>query len=267
MERQMQARPAMEEADQALAPAVELARKNRVRFPNESGEYRRARDALLVKEIELRRAMEAVAVSRRALPPGGLLAKDYVFDGPGPAKVRLSELFATGRNSLITYSFMFPRYPKDDRPKPAKGITARLEREESPCPSCTAFLDSLDRAAEHIEAAGFNLAVIAHAPIDRLVTFAKDREWRHLRLLSTAGNSFKRDYHAETPEGYQMPLMAVFHRTGDGIRHFWSSEMFWTDPDPGQDPRHTGTVEVLWNIFDLTPEGRPSDWEEQLQYD
>jgi predicted dithiol-disulfide oxidoreductase (DUF899 family) len=264
MEQQMQGRP-------ELAPAVELARKNVVRFPNESGDYRRARDELLAKEIELRRAMEAVADSRRALPPGGVVPKDYVFDGPGQdgkvAKFKLSELFAIGKNSLIAYSFMFPRYPTDDRPKPTKGATARLEREEGPCPSCTAFLDSLDGAAEHVEAAGFNLVVIANAPLERLIAFAKDREWRHLRLFSSAGNSFKRDYHAETPEGYQMPMMTVFHRTGDGIRHFWSSEMFWIDPDLGEDPRHAGTIEPLWNIFDLTPEGRPADWQEQLQYD
>ena len=36
--------------------------------------------------------------------------------------------------------------------------------------------------------------------------------------------------------------------------------------DDGQDARHNGTLEPLWTIFDLTPEGRPSDWQEQLQY-
>ncbi len=257
--------------DRTLAPAEELARKNRVRLPNEDREYRRARDALLVEEIELRRHMERVAALRRALPAGGLVPEDYVFEGSGPdgkpAKVKLSELFAPGKDTLVTYSFMFPRYPQDDRPGPTRGVTARLKREESPCPSCTAFLDSLDGAAEHVEAAGFNFVVIAEATLDRLTAFARDRQWKSLRLLSSAGNSFKRDYHAETPEGFQMPMITVFHRLPGGIRHFWSSELFYLDPDPGQDPRHTGTIEPLWNIFDLTPEGRPSDWQEQLQYD
>jgi predicted dithiol-disulfide oxidoreductase (DUF899 family) len=240
-------------------------------FPGESQEYRSARDRLLEKEIELRRAMEAVAVARRELPPGGLVAQDYVFDGidpgGGPARVKLSELFAPGKDTLIVYNFMFPRYPKDERPGPTEGVTAKLKREEGPCPSCTAFLDSLDGVTEHLEAAGFNFVVIAKAPLERLTAFAKDRGWRHLRLLSAAGNSFKRDYHAETPEGFQMPMVTVFHRDSDGIRHFWSSEMLYAPPDPGQDPRHCGTIEPLWNIMDLAPEGRPSDWHEQVSYE
>src|SRR4030095_16686594 len=98
-------------------------------------------------------------------------------------KVKLSELFAPGKDSLITYSFMFPRHPKDNRPAPTKGVTAGLKREEGPCPSCTVFLDALDGAAEHVEAAGFNFVVIAKAPIERLIAFAKDRGWHGLRLL------------------------------------------------------------------------------------
>jgi predicted dithiol-disulfide oxidoreductase (DUF899 family) len=256
---------------EGLRSAHELARKTDLRFPNESTEYRRARKSLLAKEIELKRAMEAVAVTRRALPPGGLVPEDYMFEGLGPGgeptQVKLSDLFAPGKDSLITYSFMFPRYPKDDRPGPIRGATARLKREEGPCPSCTAFLDALDGAAEHVDTAGFNFVVIAKARLDRLIAFAKDRQWRGLRLLSSTGNNFTRDYHAETSEGFQMPLMTVFHRTSDGIRHFWSSEMFYAEADRGQDPRHVGTIEPSWNLFDLTPQGRPSDWDEQLQYE
>jgi predicted dithiol-disulfide oxidoreductase (DUF899 family) len=254
-----------------LIPASKLARQNELRFPNEDASYRRARDRLLAKEIELRRAMEAVAAQRRALPQGGIVPEDYVFDGLGSegnaVKLKLSQLFAPGKGSLITYSFMFPRYPKDDRPGPVEGSTSRLKREDSPCPSCTAFLDSLAGAARHIEGAGYNFAVIAAAPLDQLTAFADERGWKDLRLLSSAGNTFKRDYHAETPEGHQMPMMTVFQRRGKTIRHFWSSEMFWIKSDPGQDPRHTGTIEPLWNMFDLTPKGRPAKWEEQLQYD
>jgi predicted dithiol-disulfide oxidoreductase (DUF899 family) len=242
-----------------------------ITFPGESPEYRAARDRLLTQEIDLRRAMEAVAVARRELPPGGLVPEDYVFDGLDAegrsAKFKLSELFAPGKDALVIYNFMFPRHPQDDRPGPAEGSTARLKREEGPCPSCTAFLDQLDGAAMHVEAAGLNFVVIAKAPLDRLIAFAKERGWRHLRLLSAAGNSFKRDYHAETPEGFQMPMITVFRRQGDEIRHFWSSEMLYAPTDSGKDPRHTGTLEPLWNIFDLTPDGRPSDWHEQMHYD
>ena len=98
-----------------------------VRFPGESPEYRVARDRLLEEEVELRRAMEAVAVARRGLPPGGPIPEDYVFQGAGddgaPTDVRLSELFAPGKDSLVIYSFMFPRDPGDDRKGPTEGET------------------------------------------------------------------------------------------------------------------------------------------------
>jgi predicted dithiol-disulfide oxidoreductase (DUF899 family) len=240
-------------------------------FPGESPEYRAARNQLLQEEISLRRAMEAVAVARRNLPPGGLIPEDYLFDGLGPdgkpAKIKLSELFSPGRDTLVLYNFMFPRYPSDNRPGPTEGATAQLKLEDGPCPSCTAFLDTLDRAAPHLQAGGVNFAVIAKAPLDRVLAFARERGWHNLRLLSAAGNTFKRDYHAESPAGEQLPLMTVFHRDGNQIRHFWSSEMFNTPADPGQDQRHNGTVEQLWNIFDLTPEGRPAQWHEQMDYD
>ena len=57
-----------------LTPASELAMKNGVRFPDESREYRIARDSLLGQEIELRRPIERVAEQRRALPAGGEVA-------------------------------------------------------------------------------------------------------------------------------------------------------------------------------------------------
>jgi predicted dithiol-disulfide oxidoreductase (DUF899 family) len=240
-----------------------------IAFPGESAEYRAARDRLLEQEIELRRAMEAVAAARRRLPPGGVVPQDYVFQtqGPGgdPAEVRLSELFAPGKDSLVIYSMMFPRDPGDDRPGPQGGQTALLPLAEGPCPSCTAFIDQLDGAAEHASQR-VNLAVAGKAPIGRILTFAGERGWRRLRLLSSAGTTFNRDYLAETPEGDQRPMLNVFHRDGDTIRHFWCSELFYAPTDPGQDPRHVGTIEPLWNLFDLIPEGRGTDWDEQLSY-
>ena len=51
-----------------------------VTFPGESSAYRAARNALLQREIELRRQMEAIAAGLRALPPGGNVPEDYLFD-------------------------------------------------------------------------------------------------------------------------------------------------------------------------------------------
>ena len=237
-------------------------------YPGESAEYRAARDRLLEQEIELRRATEAVAETRRRLPRGGTVPTDYVFRGLGPdgapTDVRLSELFAPGRDSLAIYSMMFPRYHGDDRPGPPGGQTARLPLAEGPCPSCTALLDQLNGAAEHVSQ-NMNFAVVAKTPLERVVAFAQERGWRRLRVLSSADNTYNRDYLAETPEGDQMPMLNVFHRDRDAIRHFWGSEMLYAPTDPGQDPRHVGELEPLWNFFDLIPEGRP-DWDEQLSY-
>jgi predicted dithiol-disulfide oxidoreductase (DUF899 family) len=240
-----------------------------VTFPGESAEYRAARDRLLAQEIELRRAMEAVAAARRQLPLGGVVPEDYVFQGVGadgaPTDVRLSELFEPGRDSLVIYSFMFPRDPSDKRPGPPTGQTALLPLQEGPCPSCVALLDQLDGAAEHATQ-HVNLAVVAKTPLPRVATFGEERGWRGLRLLSSAGNAYNRDYLAETAEGDQRPMLNVFHRDGETIRHFWGSELFYAPTDPGQDPRHVGILEPVWNLFDLTPEGRPGDWDEQLSY-
>ena len=228
-------------------------------FPGESAEYRDARNRLLEREIQLRRLTETVAAERRALPPGGEVPEDYVFQGEGPdgrpADVRLSELFASGSGSLAIYSFMFPRDPGDDRPGAADG----------PCASCVALLDQLDGAVDHVSQK-MSFAVVAKSPPDRLLAWRRERGWSRLRLLSSAENTYNRDYLAESPEGAQQPMLNVFHREGGAIRHFWGSELFFAPPDPGEEPRHVGTLEPLWNLFDLTPEGRP-DWDEQLTYD
>jgi predicted dithiol-disulfide oxidoreductase (DUF899 family) len=238
-------------------------------FPGESAEYRAARNELLTMEIELRRRMEAVAAARRDLPRGGEIPEDYVFRGDGPdgapIDVRLSEMFAPGRDSLAIYSFMFPRDPEDDRPGPVRETeTATLPLAETPCPSCVALLDQLDGMVEHATQHA-NFAVVAKSPLPRILTWARERGWRRLRLLSSAENAYNRDYLAESPEGAQRPMLNVFHRDDDTIRHFWGSELFYGPWDPGQDPRHVGTLEPLWNLFDLTPEGRPN-WDEQLNY-
>jgi predicted dithiol-disulfide oxidoreductase (DUF899 family) len=238
-------------------------------FPGESTEYRQARDRLLEQEIELRRAMEAVAAARRHLPPGGVVPEDYVFQGKAadgkPAEVRMSELFAPGKDSLVIYNFMFPRGYRGDRPGPASGKTALLPLEEGPCPSCVALLDQLDGAAEHASQQ-INFAVVAKTTLPRLLTFGEERGWRHLRLLSAAGNTYNRDYYGETEDGSQMPMLNVFHRDGQTLRHSWGAELTYGPSDPGQDHRSVGTLEPLWNLFDLTPEGRPADWDERLSY-
>ena len=224
-----------------------------VSFPGESSKYRAARNRLLDQEAELRRVTEAVAAARRNLPPGGVIPQDYVFAGADAdalaVDVRLSELFAPGKDSLVIYNMMFPRALDEDLP----------------CPSCTQFLDSFDGAAEHI-AQRVNLAVVAKVELPRLLAHAKQRGWRRLRLLSSAANTYNRDYHGEAADGAQMPMMNVFRRDGEVVRHFWGSELLYAPTEPGQDPRHGDTLEPLWNLFDLTPEGRGTDWYPDFSY-
>src|SRR5258708_35179511 len=144
--------------------------------------------------------MEAVAAARRRLPPGGVVPADYVFQGQGPggapAPVRLSELLAPGKNSLVIYSMMFPRAADDTSPGPPGGQTALLPLAEGPCPSCTALLDQLDGAAEHV-LQHVNLPVAAQAPLERVLPLAAERAWRRLRLPSSAGTPYNPDYLAE----------------------------------------------------------------------
>jgi predicted dithiol-disulfide oxidoreductase (DUF899 family) len=169
--------------------------------------------------------------------------------------VLFSELFEAGKDTLVIYSFMFPRYSGDTRPGPKEGETAELPLSETPCASCTSILDSLDGAAPHLSR-GLNLAVVAKSDPDRIRNFAGERGWRHLRLLSSRGNAYNRDYHAETAEGEQMPVLNVFVRDGDQFRHTWASELMYAPRDEGMEARHVDSIWPIWNVLDVTPEGR-----------
>jgi len=238
------------------------------RFPGESDEYRLARDELLTAEIELRRAIERVAAQRRTLPPGGLVPEDYLFEeATDGSEVKFSELFAPGKDTLVIYSFMFPRYSGDTRPGPATGETAQLPVAETPCPSCTSILDSLDGAAIHL-ARPINLVVVAKSAPSRIRNFAHERGWRNLRLLSSRSNSYNRDYHAEGPDGEQAPILNVFTRDGDTFYHRWATELMFAPRDDGEDPRHVDSIWPIWSVLDMTPDGRGDGSDiPALQYD
>lgn len=217
-------------------------------FPGESDAYRSARNALLAAEAALREQTEAVAALRRTLPPGGDVPGDYTFTGASDDRpTRLSELFQPGQDTLVIYSYMY-------------GPAA-----SAPCPLCSCMLDSLDGAAPHI-AQHVGLAVVAKAPATRLADVARQRGWRHLRLLSSAGNTYNTDYLAEDAEGNQWPMCNVFRKTPAGIHHTWGSELFYAARAPGQHTRHVDSIWPLWNVLDLTPTGRHPTWLPKLAY-
>ena len=230
-----------------LVPADELAAKASRPYPNDSADYREARTKLLAAEIELRRHIERVATQRRALPPGGKVPQDYVFTAEDGRKVKLSEMFGNA-STLVTYTWMYG------------------PQRERPCPMCTTLLDSLDGQAEHI-AQRVPFAVIGRSPIERQLAFKRERGWRHLKLYSTDGNDYTRDYRGEDAEGNDWAALNVFTRDPDGtVRHSWGEEMDASTADPGQDPRGAPDVMVLWTLLDMTPEGRGTDWYPKLSY-
>jgi predicted dithiol-disulfide oxidoreductase (DUF899 family) len=213
------------------------------RFPNESPEYRAARDTLLAAEMELRRKVSDVAALRRTSPLGGVVPEDYTFESTrGP--VRLSELFGD-KSTLAIYSMMYG--PEMD----------------AACPSCTSIVDALDAQVHHIEQR-VPLVVVAKNPLDKILAHAETRGWRRIRLLSSNKINYNRDYHAETSGGSQIPAMNVFVKRDGRIHHFWAAELLYVDI-PGEDPRHVDTIWPLWNVLDLTPEGR-GDFYPALEY-
>jgi predicted dithiol-disulfide oxidoreductase (DUF899 family) len=204
------------------------------RYPNESQQYREARDALLNDEQDLIKQVKAVAAKRRQLPLGGELKEDYVFeranDGKVGQRVKFPELFG-GKNTLILYSFMFgPNWDK-------------------PCPSCTSLVDGFDRTAYQVTRdAAF--AAIAKAPAEKINAWAKERKWSQITLLSGYKSPFQADYKCQEPanDDMQWPVMHVFTKRDGKIFHFWATEL---------SSNHVDTVWPYWNLMDFTPEGRP----------
>lgn len=241
------------------------AQLEHLQFPGEDSAYRTARNALLDDEMALRRQIERVAAQRRALPPGGRVREDYVFEGldanARPTPMKLSELFAPGQDSIAIYSFMYG--PERNRP----------------CPGCTHTLDSLDGVARHAPKR-LNLFIVAKSPLARLLAFARERGWDHLTFLSTAGNTYSRDYFGDSNalspamrrqqefkdgEEWDMPMLNVFRRDDGSVRHFWATEMLYVPAEPGQEYRHMDLMDPLWHLLDSTREGR-GDFAPKLAY-
>jgi predicted dithiol-disulfide oxidoreductase (DUF899 family) len=218
-------------------------------FPNESTDYRGAREKLLELEIDARRAVEAAARARRALPRGGALARDYVFEempqgASQPRKIRFSELFGD-KNTLVIYSYMFG---------PEK---------QQPCPMCTPLLDGLDGVGNHIRQR-LSFVVVAESPAQRLAGAAKERGWRHNRLVSSAGTTYNADYHGKAG-GADTTMLNVFHRYPEGIFHTWGTELAHGPSDRSEDHRGLDLLNPIFAMFDTTPEGR-GNWYTKLSY-
>lgn len=222
------------------------------RLPNESQEYRSARDKLLAEENALREQIERVAALRRQLPAGGEIKENYEFEeidlADGSTRsIRFSELFGD-KSDLLVYSYMYgPEW-------------------ENPCPSCTSLIDGIDAVSRHVRQQA-ELVVVGKATPAQLFEMAKERGWTDLRLLSSEKNDYARDYNAQPGESSEslLPLMNAFQKDDDGIHHFWASELLWT-PIEGGHPRHIDIAWPLWGLLDMTRSGRHPDMGPQLRY-
>lgn len=226
-----------------LKPASELARTGKAHFPNESADYRRARQGLLAEEIELRRHIERVAELRRALPLGGEVKKNYVLEGEN-GKANFADLF-DGKQTLAIYSYMFG------------------PQRQMPCPMCTSFMSTWEHKLPDIEQR-IEFVFIARSPIARLIEAKKARGWTRHKVFSDITGDYTRDY--VSAEDADVPGYSVFTKRDGTIRHFWSGEMSSTMADPQQDPRGAPDMDPLWTILDTTPEGRGTDWYPKLAY-
>jgi predicted dithiol-disulfide oxidoreductase (DUF899 family) len=228
---------------QTLVPARDLAATNKAHYPNESAEYRAARNELIVEEIELRRRVERVASQRRALPKGGEIPQDFLLTSEtGP--VRLSSLFGD-KHTLMIYSMMYGPQRK------------------APCPMCTSFLNSWNGTAINLRKRAA-IVVTARSPIERLIDYKNQRGFTNLPFLSDGSGEYTRTY--VNPEDADVPGFSVFSRRDGTVRHFYSGEMSGAMADPGQDPRGAPDLDSLWLMLDLTPEGRGTDWYPKLDY-
>jgi predicted dithiol-disulfide oxidoreductase (DUF899 family) len=207
-----------------------------------SEEHIAARTKLDGAEHALREEIARLAALRRDMPQGALL-DDYVFaEGPRDlglteplSRVRLVELFGE-HDTLFVYHLMLD------------------EGDSEACPMCSLWIDGLHGVSRHL-LQHTALAVIAKAPLPQIRDWAVRRGWDGLRLLSSHGTSFNADLHAETESGDQLPMVSVFRREGDRVRHFYTQRAnFLDDAEGGFD-----LLSPVWHVLDLLPSGR-GDW-------
>ena len=223
-----------------------LADKATIPFPGASDAYLAARRALFAEEIEARRLLTRIAEHRQQLPPGPVVTTDYRFRDANGEEVGLADLFGD-RDTLVAYFWMYG-------PERAR-----------PCPMCTNWLGSVNGNAADI-AQRASLKIMGRSPVERQVAFAEERGWKNLTFVQTIGDDWARDLGLLNDDGTENPGFWVFRKAGDAVRLFWSSAQGADTADPGQDPRDAPDIASLWNILDLTPAGRGSDWYPKLSY-
>src|SRR5580704_679037 len=211
---------------------------------NESDEYRRRREELRVAELDLIDHIEKVAALRRGLPADTRIDDYALVDVTNGDPVRLSQLFSAPDRALVLYHFMYGKSETD------------------PCPLCTMWIDGYDAVAPHLSGS-IDFAIVAAAEPAAIRAHATARGWDNVRLLSAGDSTFKYDLGSEESDGSQTEWVSVFTLGGEGSglhRYAKGAQM-------ADDRRERGIdlLSPVWNLFDLTPNGR-GDWYPSLTY-
>lgn len=153
---------------------------------------------------------------------------DYIFTGWNDEPVRLSELFGDKSELIVIHN---------------------MGRK---CVYCTLWADGLIGFTKHLED---RAALVLTSPDDPATQrkFARDRGW-NFRMVSTEGNTFKKDMGFEPNPGEYWPGVTVFRKSDSGSIEAVSSAHF----GPGD------LYCSLWHFLDLLPTS--TEWEPKYQY-
>ena len=190
-------------------------------------EWQAARDALLVKEKEYTRALDALAAERRRLPMVKLDADKYTFTAPDGSAVSLAELF-DGQQQLVIYHFML---------EPGQDWI---------CGGCATLTDNLDNQTQpHLAARSTRLILMARAPQNEINVLRQRFGWS-VPWYSSYGTTFNDDMGLNGLFG-----LSVLLRDGDEVfRSYFTTA------------RGVDRLRLDFNLLDLTPYGRQEAWED-----
>ncbi len=188
-------------------------------------EWQTARDALLVKEKQLTRELDALAAERRRLPMVALDAGKYRFTAPDGQQVGLTDLF-DGHRQLIIYHFML---------EPGQDWL---------CGGCCTLTDNFDSQSQpHLTARDTRLILMARAPQQEIEPLRRRMGWQ-VPFYSSYGSDFNDDL------GLQYFGISVLLRDGDEVfRSYFTTA------------RGVDRLRLDFNLLDLTPYGRQEEWE------
>jgi predicted dithiol-disulfide oxidoreductase (DUF899 family) len=189
-------------------------------------EWQAARDALLVKEKEYTRALDALAAERRRLPMVQLDTEKYEFTAPDGRPASLIDLFA-GQQQLLIYHFML---------EPG---------EDYVCGGCATLTDNFDNQSQpHLNARRTRLILMARAPQSEIEVLRRRFGWK-VPWYSCYGTDFNDDM------GLSYFGLSVLLRDRDEVfRTYFTTA------------RGVDRLRLDFNLLDLTPYGRQEEWED-----